>query len=73
MSSIAPEPHYEKLRMVACPACKRMAVFGPKNPYRPFCCARCKGIDFGDWASETFRVSHIGASEACADTSSADS
>ena len=26
------------------------------NPFRPFCSARCKGNDFGQWASETFRL-----------------
>lgn len=48
-------------RFVPCPACRQLAVFGPANPYRPFCCARCKGIDFGDWASESFRVASMDA------------
>ncbi|MFO1263609.1 MAG: DNA gyrase inhibitor YacG [Rhodoferax sp.] len=43
-------------RAVRCPTCGQSALFSPQNPYRPFCCARCKGIDFGDWASESFRV-----------------
>jgi uncharacterized protein len=43
-------------RIVRCPACGNDALYAAKNPYRPFCSARCKGIDFGDWASESFRV-----------------
>ncbi len=26
------------------------------NPYRPFCSARCKGVDLGAWASEEFKL-----------------
>lgn len=43
-------------RIVGCPACGGDSVYGTSNPYRPFCCARCKGIDFGAWASESFRL-----------------
>lgn len=43
-------------RIVRCPACGQDSVYGPSNPYRPFCSARCKGIDFGAWASEEFRM-----------------
>lgn len=43
-------------RIVACPACGGDSVYGPGNPARPFCCVRCKSMDFGAWASEQFRV-----------------
>ena len=43
-------------RIVVCPQCGGESVYGPSNPYRPFCSERCKGIDFGAWASENFRV-----------------
>jgi endogenous inhibitor of DNA gyrase (YacG/DUF329 family) len=43
-------------RTVACPACSKDAQYAPSNPYRPFCSARCKGIDLGAWANEAFRV-----------------
>jgi len=43
-------------RFVKCPACGGSSVYGPDNPYRPFCCARCKNLDLGAWASESFRV-----------------
>lgn len=43
-------------RTVRCPACGGQSVYGPQNPFRPFCCGRCKNVDFGAWASEDFRV-----------------
>ncbi|MCY7308707.1 MAG: DNA gyrase inhibitor YacG [Rhodoferax sp.] len=43
-------------RIVACPRCKGDSVFGPQNPYRPFCGERCKAFDFGAWADEGFRL-----------------
>ena len=39
-----------------CPACGGDSVYAPTNAYRPFCSARCKGIDLGAWANEEFRV-----------------
>lgn len=46
----APERH------VTCPTCGGDSIYGPSNPYRPFCSERCKQIDLGAWASESFRV-----------------
>ncbi len=43
-------------RRVPCPTCRQPAVFGPSNPYRPFCSERCSGVDLGAWASEGYRV-----------------
>lgn len=43
-------------RKVRCPACEALTIYSPRNPYRPFCSARCKGLDFGAWASESFRL-----------------
>jgi len=43
-------------RIVRCPACGADSYYAPRNPYRPFCSGRCKGIDLGAWASESFRV-----------------
>ncbi|MFZ3129387.1 MAG: DNA gyrase inhibitor YacG [Rhodoferax sp.] len=48
----AASPH----RIVRCPACGGDSVYSPSNPARPFCSDRCKNMDFGAWASETFRV-----------------
>lgn len=43
-------------RWVPCPTCRDDSLFSPENVYRPFCSARCKGVDLGAWASESFRV-----------------
>ncbi len=45
-----------KSRRVICPGCSGESVYGPGNPYRPFCSERCKKNDLGAWASESFRV-----------------
>jgi endogenous inhibitor of DNA gyrase (YacG/DUF329 family) len=33
-----------------CPTCKKQITWSEKYSQRPFCSARCKQIDFGDWA-----------------------
>ncbi|OHC64879.1 MAG: DNA gyrase inhibitor YacG [Rhodocyclales bacterium RIFCSPLOWO2_02_FULL_63_24] len=42
--------------MVKCPSCGRPVEWVAENRYRPFCSARCKGIDLGAWATEKYRV-----------------
>jgi hypothetical protein len=41
---------------VPCPICGNPAAFSPKNPFRPFCSERCKLIDLGQWATESYRI-----------------
>ncbi|MCO5976901.1 DNA gyrase inhibitor YacG [Ideonella oryzae] len=53
---------------VTCPSCGERTVFGPTNPYRPFCSARCQGHDFGAWASENYRVAANGGAEPSEET-----
>jgi endogenous inhibitor of DNA gyrase (YacG/DUF329 family) len=43
-------------RTVACPACGKNAVFSPDNPSRPFCSERCRLVDLGAWAEESYRI-----------------
>jgi endogenous inhibitor of DNA gyrase (YacG/DUF329 family) len=43
-------------RLVRCPGCGGNSVYGPSNAYRPFCSERCKQMDLGAWASESFKV-----------------
>lgn len=43
-------------RTVACPTCGQKSVFEPWNPWRPFCCERCRKLDLGAWASESYRI-----------------
>lgn len=45
-----------KKRLVACPTCKHLTEYSVDNPYRPFCCKRCKLIDLGLWASEQYAI-----------------
>jgi endogenous inhibitor of DNA gyrase (YacG/DUF329 family) len=49
-------PENFPIRQVRCPACAGQSLYSSANPYRPFCSARCKGIDFGAWASEEFKL-----------------
>jgi endogenous inhibitor of DNA gyrase (YacG/DUF329 family) len=44
------------VREVSCPACRGPSRFASDNPYRPFCCARCKNADLGAWANEEFKL-----------------
>jgi endogenous inhibitor of DNA gyrase (YacG/DUF329 family) len=39
-----------------CPQCGGESLWSPDNPYRPFCSKRCKLIDLGAWASESYRM-----------------
>jgi uncharacterized protein len=41
---------------VKCPNCKRPVTWTPENPFRPFCCERCKLIDLGEWTMEEKRI-----------------
>lgn len=43
-------------RPVSCPTCGKPALFTPENPWRPFCCERCRSVDLGAWASEAYRI-----------------
>lgn len=42
--------------LVTCPTCKKDVEWDVNNPYRPFCCERCKLIDLGAWANEDYRI-----------------
>ena len=45
-----------ELKIVRCPQCGGNSVWSSANKFRPFCSERCKLIDLGAWASETYRV-----------------
>ena len=49
-------PEDKKPRMVRCPQCGGLSPWNPDNKFRPFCSERCKLIDLGAWASESYRV-----------------
>ena len=43
-------------KSVACPTCGTEVPWVPENKFRPFCSERCKLIDLGAWASESYRI-----------------
>ena len=45
-----------KVTKVRCPQCGGESLWSAENKYRPFCSERCKLIDLGAWASESYRV-----------------
>jgi len=49
-------PQAARSRTVLCPTCRQATVYDTGNPYRPFRSERCRGMDFGAWASEDYRI-----------------
>ncbi len=45
----------EKKLIVKCPTCRKPAAW-KNNKYRPFCCERCRLIDLGNWADESYNI-----------------
>ncbi|MGH6610543.1 MAG: DNA gyrase inhibitor YacG [Burkholderiaceae bacterium] len=44
------------LKTVKCPTCSRDVKWSEHSKFRPFCSERCKMIDLGAWASESYSV-----------------
>jgi uncharacterized protein len=44
------------VRKVRCPQCGGESLWAPENKWRPFCSERCKQIDLGAWASDSYRI-----------------
>lgn len=44
------------INTVKCPTCGKLVEWDEQQPWRPFCCERCKLIDLGEWASESHRI-----------------
>jgi len=43
-------------KVVNCPRCGVPVEWAPEHQFRPFCSNRCKLIDLGAWANESYRV-----------------
>ena len=43
-------------KIVNCPRCGIQVEWVAENRYRPFCSERCKMIDLGAWANESYRL-----------------
>lgn len=41
---------------IQCPTCGKKETWQADNSFKPFCSERCKLIDLGEWASESYRV-----------------
>ena len=41
--------------LIRCPTCKTETTW-EENPHRPFCSERCKLIDLGQWASDSYCI-----------------
>ena len=41
---------------VKCPQCEKMVEWVKEEKWKPFCSERCKLIDLGAWADESYRV-----------------
>lgn len=41
---------------IKCPQCGRLTVYSIENPSRPFCSDRCKLIDLGQWADQSYKI-----------------
>lgn len=41
---------------VKCPTCNTLVIWSPESKFRPFCSERCKLIDLGEWASESYTI-----------------
>ncbi|MBJ7551966.1 DNA gyrase inhibitor YacG [Marinomonas ostreistagni] len=42
--------------LIACPTCGVKSPWSTENKSRPFCSSRCKLIDLGEWASESYAI-----------------
>ncbi len=42
--------------MVKCPTCGRPVAWTEAQTFRPFCSERCKLVDLGAWATETYAI-----------------
>lgn len=43
-------------KQIKCPRCGHLTSFESANPFRPFCSKRCKLIDLGAWADESYKI-----------------
>ncbi len=49
------KPKAKPPRKILCSHCGEMTSW-EGNPWRPFCCERCKIADLGAWADESYRI-----------------
>ena len=42
--------------IVHCPTCDKVVEWTEKSEWKPFCSERCKLIDLGAWADESYTI-----------------
>ena len=57
--------------MVSCAICRRSVKARTENAAFPFCSARCKQVDLGQWLNEAYRVPGSGSGSSTPDASDA--
>lgn len=55
--------HLKKYSIVNCPQCGEIVEWKESSRYRPFCSARCKTLDLGQWAASSYRIPDADTSE----------
>ena len=48
-------------KYVPCPRCGAQVAWVPESRFRPFCSERCKLVDLGAWANESYRIPAVDA------------
>ncbi|MES2366827.1 MAG: DNA gyrase inhibitor YacG [Pseudomonadota bacterium] len=46
----------KKPAKVTCPTCGVLVEWIESSKFRPFCSERCRLIDLGQWATESYRI-----------------
>ncbi|MDO4696306.1 MAG: DNA gyrase inhibitor YacG [Neisseria sp.] len=44
---------------VKCPTCRTTVEWLPENVFRPFCSERCRLLDLGAWADESYKIESL--------------
>jgi len=47
-----------KINALRCTICQREIESRPQNRFFPFCSARCRQVDLGQWLGEEYRVAN---------------
>lgn len=56
MSQVNEKNQQSNKRQIKCPQCGRLTYYSSDNPFRPFCSDRCRVLDLGQWASESYKI-----------------
>ncbi|MCL2308937.1 MAG: DNA gyrase inhibitor YacG [Proteobacteria bacterium] len=57
-------PPIPQTTTVACPQCGASVAWAPTSRWKPFCSERCKQLDLGAWADESYRIASVETADA---------